>query len=82
MTLGRAGQRAAREHADADNADTGRPGIIKQPSVILCWIIRRQPSGRGRIEHVVDHLSAVEDARVDHLMQRRRVADGGKPEKS
>jgi hypothetical protein len=28
-----------------------------------------------RIEHIVDHLSAVEDARIDHLMQRRRVAD-------
>jgi predicted ATPase len=35
-----------------------------------------------RIEHIVDHLSAVEDARIDHLMQRRRVADCGEPKKT
>src|SRR5262245_34935627 len=82
MALGRAGERAAGEHADADDADAGRPGTIEQPSVILCRIIRRQRGGRGRVEHVVDHLSAVEDARVDHLMQRRRVADCGEPEET
>ena len=82
MTLGRSGQRAAGEHADADDADAGRPGMIEQPSIILCRIIRRQPGGRGRIEHIVDHLSAVEGARVDHLMQRRRVADCGEPKKT
>jgi hypothetical protein len=31
---------------------------------------------------IVDHLSAVECARVDHLMQRRRVADGGEPQET
>src|SRR6516162_2171115 len=77
MTLGRAGQRAAGEHADA-----GRSGMIKQPSIILRRIIRRQSGGSGRIEHIVDHLSAVEGARVDHLMQRDRVADCGEPKKT
>ena len=30
MTLGRAGQRAAGEHTDADDADTGRHSMINQ----------------------------------------------------
>jgi len=82
MTLGRSGQRAASEHADADDADTGCPGMIEQPSIILCRIIRRQLGGRGRIEHIVDHLSAVEGARIDDLRQGRRVADCGEPKKA
>src|SRR5262245_62018772 len=82
MTRGRSGQRAAGEHADADDADAGRSGMIKQPSIILRRIIRRQPGGSGRIEHIVDHLRAVEGARVDHLMQRRGVADCGEPKKT
>ena len=45
MTLSRSGQRAAGEHADADDADAGRPGMIKQPSIVLCRIIRRQLGG-------------------------------------
>jgi hypothetical protein len=43
-------------------------------------IIRRQPGGCGRIEHVVDHLGAVEGTRVDHSMQRR-VTDCSEPKK-
>ncbi len=82
MTVGRSGQRAAGEHADADDADAGRHGVIEQPSIILCRIIRRQLGGRGRVEHIVHHLSTVEDARVDHLMQRRRVADCGEPKET
>ena len=73
---------AAGEHADADDADAGRHSMIEEPSIILCWIILRQCSGRGRVEHIVDHLSAVECARVDHLMQRPRVADCGKPKET
>src|SRR5205823_14142083 len=56
--------------------------MIKQPSIILCWIVRRQRAGRRWVEHVVDHLSAVEDARVDHLIQRRCVADRGEPKEA
>ena len=82
MTLGRSGQRAAGQHADADDADAGRLRMFEQPSMILSWIVCRQRGGRGRIEHIVHHLSAVEDARVDHLMQRRCVADCGEPKKT
>src|ERR671936_3165480 len=78
MTLGRAGQRAAGEDTDADDADTGRHSMIEEPSIILCWVILRQCSGRGRVEHIVHYLSAVECARVNDLMQRPRVADCGK----
>jgi hypothetical protein len=39
MTLGRAGQRAASEYTDADDADTSGPGMIEQSSIILCRII-------------------------------------------
>src|SRR5262249_31174726 len=81
MSLGRSGERASGKHADADDADPGRPGMIEQPFIILCRIVRRQRNGRGRIEHIVDHLSAVEGTRVDYLMQRRRVADCGEPKK-
>ena len=56
--------------------------MIEQPSIILCRIIRRQLGGRGRVEHIVDDLSAVEGARVDHLMQRHGVADCGEPEET
>src|SRR6516165_991266 len=49
--------------------------MIEQPPIILCRIIWRQLGGRGGIEHVVDNLSAVEDARFDHLTQRSGVAD-------
>jgi hypothetical protein len=41
MTLIRSGQRTAGEHADTDDADAGRPGMIKQPSIVLRRIIRR-----------------------------------------
>jgi len=57
MALGRSGQRAAGEHADVDDADADRRGMIEQPSIILCRIVRRQLNGCGRIEHIVDHLS-------------------------
>jgi hypothetical protein len=74
MTLGRARQRAAGQHADAHDADAGGRGRIEQPSIILRRIARRQFAGRRWIEHVVDDLRAVEDARIDHLMQCRGVA--------
>ena len=35
MALGKSGQRAAGEHADADATDAGRLGTIEQPSIIL-----------------------------------------------
>src|SRR5215831_14355800 len=75
MTLARPGQRTAGEHADTDDTDPSCPSMVEQPPIILCRIIRRQFGGRGRIEHIVDHLSAVEGACVDHLMQRHRVTD-------
>src|SRR5215471_20801483 len=56
--------------------------MIEQPSVILCWIICRQLSRRRRIEHIVDHLSAVEDACVDHLVKRGGFADCGEPKET
>ena len=82
VTLGRARQRAAGKHADAHDADAGRLGVIEQSSIILCRIILRQCLGGGWIEHVVDDLGAVEGARVNHLMQCRRVADRGDPEEA
>ena len=82
MPLGGTGQRAAGQHADGDDADAGRFGVIEQPSVILRRIVRRQRHGGRRIEHVVNHLRTVEDAGVDHLMQRRSVANRGEPEKA
>ena len=82
VTLGRARQRAAGQHADADDADARGLGRIEQSSIILCRVVRRQLL-RGRwIEHVVDDLRAVEDTSLDHLTQRRRVADGRHPEKA
>src|SRR5262245_55436018 len=81
MTLGRSGERASGKHADADDADAGRRGMIEQPSIILCRIIHWQRSGGGRIEHIVDRLSAVEGTCVDHLVQRRCLADCGEPKK-
>jgi hypothetical protein len=56
--------------------------MVEQPCIILCRIIRRQLGGRGGVEHIVDRLRAVEGARVDHLMQRRRVADCGEPKET
>ena len=82
MALGRSGQRAAREDADADHADVCRARMIEQPSIVLRRIVRRQSAGSGRVEHVIDHLRAVEDARIDHLMQRRRIADGSQPKET
>jgi hypothetical protein len=69
MAFDRSRQRSAGEHADADDADAGGLGVIEQPSIILCRKVCRLSRGGGWIEHVVNHLSAVEDARVDHLMQ-------------
>jgi hypothetical protein len=37
MTLSRSGQRAAREHADTDDANAGCPSMIKQPPIVLCF---------------------------------------------
>jgi hypothetical protein len=82
MALGRSGQRPAGEHADGNNPDAGRLGVIEQPSIILRWIVRWQLAGRGRIEHIVDDLSAVKDAGVNHPMQRRRVTDCCKPKEA
>src|SRR5207248_7440784 len=56
--------------------------MLEQPSVVLCWIIRRQLGARGWIEHIVDYLRAVEDPCTDHSIERRRVADSGKAEKA
>jgi hypothetical protein len=82
VTLGRARQRAAGQHADADDANAGSLGGIEQSSVILCRIVRRQLLGGRWIEHVVDDLRAVEGAGIDHLMQRRGVADCRDPEET
>src|SRR6266436_379185 len=56
--------------------------MIEQSSIILCRIVRRQFLGGRWIEHVVDDLSAVEDARIDHLMERRGVAYCRHPEET
>src|SRR5260370_26757715 len=57
-------------------------GVIEQSSIILCRIVRRQCVGGRWIEHVVDDVSAVEGACIDHLMQRRRVAYCRNPEET
>ena len=82
MTLGGARQGATGQHADADHANAGFLGVVEQPFVILRRIVRRQFPGGGWIEHVVDELRAVEDAGIDHLMQRRRIADTRQPEET
>ena len=56
--------------------------VIEQPPIVLRRIIRRQRCRGRRIEHVVDHLRAVEFAGVDDLVQRRRFADRGEAEKA
>src|SRR5260370_22509502 len=57
-------------------------GVIEQSSIILCRIVRRQFLGGRWIEHVVDDLSAVEGACINHLMQCRRVAYCRNPEEA
>ncbi len=54
--------------------------MVEEAAVVLRRIGFGQPSGSGGIEHVEDDLGAVEDARVDHLVDRRGVADCGDPE--
>jgi hypothetical protein len=34
------------------------------------------------VEHIIDNLSAVEDAGVDHLMQRPRITDCCEPKEA
>src|SRR5438477_8081743 len=41
MTLCRSGQRTAGEHADADDTNPGRAGVIEQAPIILGRIVRR-----------------------------------------
>ena len=48
----------------------------------MCRIVRRQFLGGRWIEHVVDDLSAVEGARIDYLLKRRRVAYRRNPEET
>jgi hypothetical protein len=63
-------------------SQTASSTIVAVTPIILGRIIRRQFSGRGPVEHIVDHLSAVEHASVDHLMRRRRVRDCCKPKET
>ena len=77
MPLRHAAQRAAGQHANADDADAGGLRMVEHPAVVLRRIARRQRLGRTRVQHVVADLRGDEGARVDHLMQRRRIADRG-----
>ena len=77
MTLGGPGQCAAGQHANADHADAGLMSAVEQKTIILCRIALRQRLAGGRIEHVVDDLGAIDDARVDDLVQCRGVAGRG-----
>src|SRR6202035_1505995 len=70
------------EHPDAHYSNAGCLGVIEQSSIILRRIVRRQFLGGRWIEHVIDDLSAVEGACINHLMQCRRVPYCGNPEET
>src|SRR5207247_4221975 len=80
MTPARAAQRARRQRANADDADSLLLGAQEQ-----AFEVDREPpldlaAGR-RIEQVVEDLCRINRAGVDHTMQRVRVAERGDPEK-
>ena len=75
MALARAGQCATGQHPNAHYADAGGLCVLEQPPVVLRRIVRRQRCGGRGIEHVVADLGTVEDPRIDHLVQRRGIAD-------
>ena len=80
MTFDDPRQSAAGQNPDADHADTRRLRMIEETAIILCReICRHAARGRG-VEHIVNHLRAIEEARVDDLLERVRVSDGGKAE--
>ena len=73
----RPAQRARREHADHDHSDAALGGVVEKPAEVLRRKLRRQGVGRARVQEVEADLRRLHHARVQHLVERGRLAEGG-----
>src|SRR5262245_16594860 len=75
-------ERSCRQDPDPDGADARLACPIEQAPEIMSMKAARQRGPRARFEQVVADLGRMEDTRLDHSMDGRRVTEGGDPEEA